>query len=160
MLKRLGPSPSLLMVSISTCKRGISAPSGSASKDTSSMPQNWNMLSQSQGVARELIERDSKSNTKEKIPDHTRKPQERIPATGKYATVDPSIRQSHEARIRHEQEQWKQSIKGRGGMPAPNPENSLDYGMRRRVKLIDEDECKDSSNLGEAFEIGNLAMRR
>lgn len=118
------------------------------------------MLSQSQAAAQQLIQRDSKSNTKEKIPDHTLKPQERVPAAGKYSTVDPSVKRSHEARIHDEQERWKQSMKGRGGVPAPNPENSLDYGMRRRVKLIDDEECKDSLRLGDAFEVGNLAMRK
>lgn len=140
--------------------RHASAPSGSASKDTSSMPHNWNMLTQSQLVAQELIERDSKSNTKDKIPDYTRKPQEQVPMSGKYTTVDPTIKQAHEAKIHDQQEKWKQSMKGKGSFPAPNPENSLDYGMRRRIRVIQENEKADAYRLGSAFELGNLALRK
>lgn len=142
--------------------RGImhaSAPSGSATKDTSAFPQNWNMMSQSQAKADELVSR-SMSNAKEKIPDHTLRPQESVPASGKYHTVDPTIKQDYEKRLREEEAHWRQSVKGRGAAPVPNPQNSLEYGMRRRIRVVDEGEKKDPWNLEKAFEVGNLAMRK
>jgi hypothetical protein len=133
---------------------------GAATPDISSFSQNWNMMSQSQAQAMDLAEREEKSNAKDKIPDYTRKPQERIPAAGKYHTVDPTIKQDHDAKIREEEVRWKQSMRGQGGVPVPNPENSLGYGMRRRIKIVDDDDLKDPRSLGDAFEIGNLAMRK